>query len=295
MDFDVVIVGGSYAGMSAALQVARARRRVLVIDGGKRRNRFATSSHGFLTQDGRSPADIASDARAQVEAYPNLTWVDAQADNAWCTERGFRVQAGEAVFDCASLVLAMGVSDSLPDIPGLAERWGISVFHCPYCHGYELDSGRLGVLATGPVAMHHAVLIPEWGQTTLFTNGTFELTAEDRAELAARGVTIEAGLVAEITGAQADVRLHDGRTIALDGLFTAARTGPSSPLAEQLGCEFEDGPLGSYVKTDARKATTVPGIFACGDVARPAGSVALAVGDGAMAGAAAHQFLVFGA
>lgn len=294
MQFDVIVVGGSYAGMAAALQIARARRSVVVVDAGLRRNRFAAVSHGFLGQDGRSPDAIAADARARLTSYPTVVWVDGTATRAQKIDNGFSIETADGgVYDASRLVLATGVIDELPEIPGLKERWGRSIFHCPYCHGYELDNGRLGVLATGPLSMHQALLIPEWGETTLFTNGAFEPNDEQIVRLRERGVVIESETVVAITGDRAGVQLHDGRTIELDGLFTAPRLTPASSLAEQLGCALEEGAFGSIVQTDAAKETTVPGVFACGDTARAAGSVTFAVGDGAMAGLATHRSLIF--
>jgi thioredoxin reductase len=295
MTFDVAVVGGSYAGLSAALQLARARRRLLVIDGGKRRNRFADSSHGFLTQDGSEPGEIAAKARGQLMKYPTVTWIDAQADDAERLDAGFSIAAGPERFETRRVVLATGVKDELPDVPGLAERWGRSVFHCPYCHGYELNQGRIGVLGIGPMSVHHALMLPDWGETTLLLHGGFEPEAAQLAQLERRGVAIERGAIARLTGERASVEMKDGRTIPFEGMFTLTRTSVSSPLAQQLGCELEEGPLGPFVRTDALKQTSVPGVYACGDAGRAMGSVALAVGDGAVAGAAAHQSLIFAA
>lgn len=292
--FDAVIVGGSYAGQSAALQLARARRKVLVVDGGQRRNRFADESHGFLTQDGVDPGEIAARARAQLLKYPNVEWRDGAVEEAAGKADAFSLRVeGESVA-ARRVVLAMGVADELPPVPGLAERWGKSVFHCPYCHGYELNHGRIGVLGVVPMSMHHALMLPDWGSTTFFLNEAFELDADQLSQLKARGVTLERTPVKRISGARADMELADGRLVSLDGLFTATRTRVSSPLADQLGCAFEDGPLGAFIRTDGMKATSIPGVFACGDAARAAGTVAWAVGDGAMAGAAAHRSLMFG-
>ncbi|MBX3536540.1 MAG: NAD(P)/FAD-dependent oxidoreductase [Chelatococcus sp.] len=294
MSYDVIVVGGSYAGMSAALQIARARRNIMVIDAGVRRNRFAAHSHGFLGQDGVDPAQIAATAREQLVAYPNVVWTEGQADHAAKDDRGFTVMMRDGAEHRSSrLVLALGVTDTLPEIPGLQERWGRSVFHCPYCHGFELGGGPLGVLAVGDVSMHQAILIPEWGPTTLLTNGAFEPTSEQLTELDSRSVTVERTPVARITG-RADVELADGRVLSLAGLFTASRTRPSSSLADDLGCALDEGPLGPFLRTDAMKATSIPGVFACGDAARGAGSVSLAVGDGALAGAAVHRSLILG-
>ncbi len=291
--FDAIVVGGSYAGVSAALQLARARRRVLVVDAGQRRNRFAAHAHGFLAQDGRAPGAIAADARAQLLAYPTVQWCDATATRAAADEAGFVVHTDAGGAErAAKLVLAIGVRDELPRVEGLQERWGRSVFHCPYCHGYELDEGRIGVLAVGPMSLHQAMMLPHWGRVTLFANEALDLDAEQSAELSARGVTVESGRVARVTG-HATVELQDGRSVELDGLFVASRTHPSSDIAAQLGCEFDESPLGVYVRTDGLKATTVPGVFACGDAARAAGNVAFAVGDGAQAGASVHRSLLF--
>ncbi|MBS7781599.1 NAD(P)/FAD-dependent oxidoreductase [Acidovorax sp. CCYZU-2555] len=293
MLYDVIIIGGSYAGLAAALPLARARRKVLVIDAGQRRNRFADHSHGFLTQDGMKAADIAAVAREQVLAYGTVEWLASSALDARQREGGFEVDIeGGAPRTAQRLVLASGVVDTLPEVPGLAQRWGRHVFHCPYCHGYELQQGRIGVLATSALSLHHALLLPDWGATTLLLNGSFEPDAQQRAQLQARGVTIEPCAVREITG-HSDVLLQDGRVLAFAGLFTIPRSAVQSPVAAALGCEFAQGPMGAVIQTDALKATTVPGVFACGDAARFGGSVALAVGDGTMAGVAAHQSLVF--
>ena len=193
----------------------------------------------------------------------------------------------------ALAVTSAGRSAALPEVPGLAERWGRSVFHCPYCHGYELEQGPIGVLATSPMSLHHALMLPDWGPTTLFTNQCFEPDAEQKAQLLARGVVIEPGKVLQILG-KADVQLSNGKVLQMAGLFTQPTTTVNSPLAEQLGCQFEQGPMGAFIQTSASKETTIAGVFACGDNARMAGSVAIAIGDGSLAGAMTHQSLLFG-
>jgi thioredoxin reductase len=291
-DFDVIVVGGSYAGLSAALQLARARRNVLVIDSARRRNRFAKHSHGFLTQDGVEAAAIARQGRAQLQAYPNVAWASDTATSATGDGEYFEVTLSDGgTVSGRRLLLAMGVSDTLPAVEGLAERWGRSVFHCPYCHGYELDDGDIGVIATGELSMHHALLLGDWGRVTLFLNNTFTPNDAQSVALARRGVTIEAAPVARIDG-EADVVLRDERRLPMRGLFVAPRTTVSGSLARQLGCTMEAGPMGEFVATDAMKATDVQGVFCCGDMARAAGNVALAVADGAMAGIAAHRSLI---
>jgi thioredoxin reductase len=291
--YDAIVVGGSYAGLSAALQLARARRKVAVIDRGERRNRFADTSHGFLGHDGRAPGDIVADGRAQLLAYKTVEWMGGLAERASPGPEGFIVWTGGAEIVGRRLVLATGVVDDLPDVPGLAERWGRSVFHCPYCHGYELGEGEVGVLAASPLSLHQALMLPDWGKTTLFLNGTFEPDVDQAAELARRNVRVEREPIVGVSGREADVELRDGRVVRLRGLFVMSRTRPASQLAEQLGCAFDEGPMGPFIRTDAIKETTVAGVFASGDVARAAGSVAFATADGAMSGVAAHQSLVF--
>jgi thioredoxin reductase len=293
MSHDVIVVGGSYAGMAAALQLLRARRTVLVIDAGQRRNRFADASHGFLGQDGADPGRFIAAARKQLERYPTLRWTDGLVEAAEGVRDAFTVRTSDGVRHEARRVLfATGVADLLPEIDGLEERWGRSVFHCPYCHGYELNKGRIGVIAVGPMSLHQALILPEWGDVTLLTNGTFAPDASQRNELASRSITLEAATVARLEG-HADVRLTDGRLLSFAGLFTVPRCMPSTPVAERLGCALEETPFGVQIKTDAMKETTVAGAFACGDAARVPHSVSLAVGDGAWAGAQVHRSLVF--
>ena len=294
MMHDVIIVGGSYAGLSAGLQLARARRKVLVIDAGQRRNRFAATAHGFLGQDGQAPDVIAAEGRSQLMEYPSVTWVQDSVLQAATAPGGFRLHTQyNGGFEGRRLILATGVVDELPALEGLAERWGTRVFHCPYCHGYELDEGHIGVLATSPLAMHHALMLPDWGTTTLFTNGVFSPDAEQQAQLDRRGVNVECGAVRRICGERADLELHDGRLFSLDGIFTMSRT-RISPLAAQLGCELADGPTGPYLHTNDMRQTSRPGVFACGDTSLAAGSVALAVAEGVRAGVGAHFSLING-
>ncbi len=293
MKHDVIVVGGSYAGMAAALQLLRARRKVLVIDAGQRRNRFAAHSHGFLGQDGADPAAIAATARAQLQAYPTLQWVDARAERAAGQRDDFSVMLDNGhTHRGRRLLFAIGVSDALPDVPGLRQRWGRSVFHCPYCHGYELGQGAVGVIATGPMSIHQAQLLPEWGPTTFFLNQAASLDEAARADLARRGVQVEHTPIQAIEG-EAEVVLADGRRQVFAGLFTAPRNAPATPIAEGLGCELEDTPFGSQLRCNEAKQTSLAGVYACGDVARAPHSVSLAVADGAWAGAQVHRSLVW--
>ncbi|OCW58561.1 NAD(P)/FAD-dependent oxidoreductase [Hoeflea olei] len=290
---DVIVIGGSYAGMAAALQLVRARRAVTVIDAGERRNRFAGPSHGFLGQDGIAAAEIAATARRQLEAYPTLSWIDGRAVAVNGGKDDFTVTMADGRHHHGRrLLFATGLADQLPEIPGLAERWGTSVFHCPYCHGYELDRGRIGVIATGPMSAHQAEMVSDWGTVTFLTNGAVEPDAATRQALAGRAVSLEPVPISRIDGV-ADVVLDDGRRLGFAGLFTAPHCVPSSPLAAEAGCALEETPMGVQIRTDAAKQTSLAGVFACGDVARMPHSVTLAVADGAWAGAQLHRSLLW--
>ncbi|NYT68718.1 NAD(P)/FAD-dependent oxidoreductase [Pusillimonas noertemannii] len=293
MHYDVIIIGGSYAGMAAALQLVRARRPVLVIDAGERRNRFASHSHGFLSHDGTDAGEIALNARSQLQTYPALTWLDGRAEAVTGQFDDFTVlTANGQTCQGRRVLFATGVADQLPPVPGIAERWGKTVFHCPYCHGYELGRGRIGVIATGPMSVHQAELLTEWGDVTLLANGTIDIDAQARQTLLARGVFIEEAGIARVHR-DADVQLSDGRGLSFAGLFVASRCEPASELAAESGCALEETPIGLQVRTDEAKQTTVPGIFACGDLARAPHSVSFAVADGVMAGIQLHRSLVW--
>lgn len=296
LQHDVIIVGGSYAGLAAALQLGRARKKVLVIDAGSRRNRTARNAHGLLGHDGRPPDEIAADARKQVLAYPTVEIMEARAEKTERVDGGFTVTDDRGRrHEGKRLILAEGVVDALPDLPGVEELWGVGVFHCPYCHAYELE-GRLAVLADGESAFTHAMMVSDWGETTLFTNDTFEPDEEQRQTLARRAIRLDRARVVSVRAAEPDgveLALADGRRERFAGLFIHTWAKDPSPLARMLGCEFAEGPFGAYVKTEENKATTVPGVYACGDAAREGGNLSTAVADGALAGCAAHHSLVF--
>lgn len=290
---DVIVIGGSYAGMAAALQLVRARRSVIVVDAGQRRNRTTTASHGFLCQDGKSPDAIANQARQQLLAYPTLTWIQDEVTTTAAKQGSFSVslRTGRELV-ARRLILATGVVDELPDLPGLQERWGRSVHACPYCDGYELNQGEIGILATNGLWYHYAMLVSDWGQVTVLLNGVAGPDSTQQAALEKRGIIIEETLVAGVDDT-CTVHLQDGRRFTPSGLFVMPRTRFSIPIVDQLGCTTKDGPIGSYLHVDDQKETNIPGVFACGDVARAAATVAFAVSDGVAAGIAVHQSLIF--
>lgn len=297
MRHDAIIIGGSFAGLSAATYIARARRTVCILDIGAPRNRFAAHSHGFLTQDGSEPGTMLATARSQVAAYPTATFVEGEAVSAATTPDGFSVKlaTGEAL-EGTKLVLAFGISDELPAIPGLAERWGRSVLHCPYCHGYEFSGQRLGVLHVSPMSIHQAMLIAEWGPTTLYLNGDLQPDDASASQLQKRGVTIEPAPVRAVHGEGARLaalELADGRRSAVDALYLGPRTRLNSEIARQLGCEVDEGRFGSIIRTDDSKMTTVAGVYAAGDITRDAHNVTWASADGVTAGTAVHRSLIF--
>jgi len=257
MPEEVIIIGGSFAGLSAAMQLARGQRKVTVIDAGEPRNRFANQSHGFFGLDGVSPYQIQQEAQRQLLKYPTVTLIEDTATAASKEEGLFHVTLGNGqTINSKKLILATGLKDEIPDIPGLRERWGATVAHCPYCHGYELRNQPLGVIATSPHSIHQAILLPDWGPTTYFTQGQFERILYQRS------------------GKQ------------------APKTHMASTLAEQLGCEFEEGPLGLVIKTDEMKQTNITGLFAAGDTVNPMQNATFASAAGVMAGVGAHHALI---
>ena len=311
--YDAIVVGGSFAGWSAAMQLARARRRVLLIDGGQPRNRWSPAVHGFLALDGMAPAQIGAQALRQLQAYPTFSYAAGTAQSAASDAAGFVVQwtpahpddaGGDAgrrpglasqTVRAARLVLATGVKDTLPALDGLAERWGRTVLHCPYCHGFEVSGGALGVLAAFPQSVHQGLLLPDWGDTTYFTQGLHEPSAEETAQLQARGARVERVPVVALLGSAPQleaVRLADGRVLPLRAVFTAPLTSMASPLAEQLGCAFEQGPTGAHIQVDAGQQTSVPGVFAAGDAATARHNGTLASAAGVLAGVSAHASLI---
>jgi len=222
MRYDTIIIGGSFAGLSAALYLARALRSVLVLDTGSPRNRFAAASHGFFAQDGADPRTVLKTMRAQVAAYSTVGFLQQPAVHVEREKDGFSVTLGngEAVVG-GTLLLAYGIIDILPKLPGLAERWGHSVIHCPYCHGYEFRGKRLGVLNLSAMSVHQASLISEWGTTTFFLDGG-TINSEETENLTRRGVAIEPAPVESLVGegtSLSSIRLRDDRQHPLNALF----------------------------------------------------------------------------
>lgn len=301
-EYDAIIVGGSFAGLSAAMQLARARRKILVVDSGRPRNRFAPASHGFMGQDGRSPQEIMETGRQQLLAYPTVHFHGAEVTDATQEDDIFVVKLQDGITvdgwrtRAKRLVLATGMADHLPDVPGMQELWGVGVNQCPYCHGYEVAERKFAVFGVGTMSVHQAALVRDWSDdVTLLTNGGDWLTPESRAMLTARGVQVDDAPLLRLVprGRELEaVEFRDGRVVPYGVMFTGTRWSFASPLAERLGCAVEASTFGPTIKTDMMKETTVPGVFAAGDITNPMPNATLASAAGALAGGGAHQSLL---
>lgn len=290
-DFDVIIVGGSYAGLSAAMALGRALRKVLVIDSGLPCNRSTPHSHNFITHDGEKPSRISKKARGQVEKYDTVSFLSDLAIEGEQTENGFFIttQSGET-FAAKKLIFAAGVKDFMPDIQGFAACWGISVIHCPYCHGYEVKGERTGILANGDNAFHYAQLIRNWTQDlTIFTNGPSTLSQEQAERIARHNIPViekEISSLKHQGGSLQQVIFRDGSTFDLKAIYSRPAYEQHCKIPEALGCELTEMGL---LKVDMFQKTTVENVFACGDSASPLRSVANAVSAGNMVGAVVNN------
>lgn len=297
MQIDVLIIGGSFAGLAAAMPLVRGHREVLVLDTKTPRNRFARTSHGVFCLDGKTPAEIQTKALAELQQYPTFTYQEDEALSIEKTDAGFTVttQTG-ASFSARKIILAFGIQDQLPDIPGVKTFWGKSVIHCPYCHGYELSGGALGVLATQEMSWHQAAILPDWGATTLFTQGKYLPTGDHAALLQRRGVTIEETPLVEILGEgdqMSAVLLEDGRHIPLQGVYVAPTIKVQSPLIDSLALTLKETAMGRFVEVDEFKESSVKGVFVAGDLSNQMQNATFAIASGTQAGIAAHRALMF--
>lgn len=295
--FDVIIIGGSYAGLSAAMALGRSRRSVLVIDSGMPCNRQTPHSHNFITQDGEQPAIIARKARTQVGAYPTVTFHSGKALRTEQAGPDFLVTTeGKETFTAKKLLLATGVRDIPMNIKDFAACWGISVLHCPYCHGYEVRDETLGVIANGDMGFEYAQLISNWSaDLTLFTNGRSTLRPEQRAKLEQhhiRTVEQEIDAISHKNGYMRHLVFKDGTTYPLAAVF--ARGGiEQQDIVKSMECELHtEGFYTGLIKVDEFGKTPQPGIYAAGDNTTPMRSVAAAVAAGNKAGAMLNKELI---
>lgn len=292
--FDVVVLGGGPAGLSAALMLGRACRSVLVLDSAMPRNRFAAHMHGVLGHDGRPPSDLLQDGRQEVRRYGGV--IEAAAvDRVEQAPDGFVVGAGSEQFRGRRLVVATGLTDELPQVPGLAARWGSGVSHCPYCDGYEVRGQPLGVLATGHGSGHQAQLLRQWSDSlTYFADDRDELTDRDRAELAARGIDVAEAPVVELAPHREGVGvvLRDGTVRTVARLFIVPHVRPNDAVLVDLGAQRITPHRISFVAVDHAGRTSVPGVWAVGNVVDPKANVPMCIGAGAAAGGAINADLV---
>lgn len=292
-DFEVIIIGGSYAGLSAAMSLGRSLRKVLVIDSGLPCNRQTPHSHNFLTLDGEVPKVIAEKARAQVMKYSTIKFLDGQAERGEKTENGFAIttQAGE-LFTTRKLVFASGIRDIMPAIKGFAACWGISVVHCPYCHGYELRRQKTGLLANGKKAIHLGSLINNLTEDlTILTTGKADFDSEEMAKLHHHKINIIETDVSEIiheNGYMKSVIFSNGEKADFDAVYAALPFEQNSTIPVELGCALTEQ---GFLTVDSFQKTTVDGVFACGDNTVAMRSIANAVYGGNLAGAMVNKEL----
>ncbi len=291
--FDVIIIGGSYAGLSAALALGRALRNVLIIDSGFPCNRQTPHSHNFITHDGERPAVIAEKARIQVLKYNTVKLVAGLAVSGRKSGEGFAVttEAGDT-FDAKKLILATGIRDLMPAISGFADCWGISVIHCPYCHGYEFRDRKTGIMANGNKAIHVASLVNNLTKDiTILPSGKADFEADQIAKLKRHNIRITETEIAEIAHEKGQVKkviFKDGTKGSFDAVYASIPFSQHSAIPASLGCELTD--LG-HIKVDAFQKTTVPGVFACGDNSSMMRSVAHATATGNITGAMVNHEL----
>ena len=288
-DYDVVVVGGGAAGLSAALVLARARRTVAVADAGGPRNAPAAHMHGFLSRDGMPPHDLVAAGRSEVADYGGRLIDDTVVDVA----PGFYVQlAGGSSLHARRMLIATGLRDELPDVPGVRERWGRDLLHCPYCHGWEVRDQPLGVLGGSPEAVQHALLVRQWSPDVVLFPHTGTLTPEQREQLQARGIQIVDGTVARLVvddDQLQGVELADGTVVARAAVFVRPRFVPNADLLTGLGCVVDEH---GWVVHDPVGRTSVAGVWVAGNAADPRAQVITAAGQGSAAAIALNADLV---
>jgi thioredoxin reductase len=292
-NFDVIITGGSYSGLSAGMSLGRSLRNVLIIDNGKPCNRQTPHSHNFVTHDGKTPSEIAQLAKKDVEKYTTVQFYNGTVVKTQKTTEGFEIEtsSGEK-FNAKKLILASGVKDIMPDIPGFAECWGISVIHCPYCHGYEVKNEVTGILSNGDMAYEFSKLIFNLTKNlTLFTNGKAALTEEQLEKLKQNKIILDEDEIESIqhtNGSIQKIIFKNGKEIPLQALYAKIPFEQNLNVSDDLGCELTEQ---GFIKVDMMQKTTVPGVFACGDNVTMMRSVANAVAQGNFAGAVVNKEL----
>jgi thioredoxin reductase (NADPH) len=300
--YDVVVIGGGAAGLSGAVALARSRRSVLVVDGGEPRNAPADGVHNYLGREGARPADLLADGRAELAGYGGEVVAGVVTAARREDDGTFRVSLdGAGEVSARRLLVATGLVDELPDLPGIAERWGRDVLHCPYCHGWEVRDRPIGILATGPMAVHQALLFRQLSADVVFFGHTGpELAAEDADQFAALGIPVVPGEVAalevrddRVTG----VRLASGEVVPRSVVVVAPRFTARTDVLAPLGLAAEEqvvrgSVVGSAVPADPTGATAVPGVWVAGNVADLSAQVVVSAAAGLRAGAMVNADLV---
>ncbi|TXS52934.1 NAD(P)/FAD-dependent oxidoreductase [Streptomyces sp. t39] len=296
--YDVMVLGGGAAGLSGALMLARARRSVAVVDSGAPRNAPAGGVHGLLAREGVTPAELLARGRDEVRGYGGHV-VDGEVASVQRDGEGFAVRLADGrAARARRLLVASGLVDRLPDVPGVRERWGRDVLHCPYCHGWEVRDRAIGVLASGPMSVHQALLFRQWSDdVTYFAHTVEPPTAEEAEQLAARGIRVVEGEVAALEAAGdrlTGVRLADGTTVAAGAVVVAPRMMARAGFLAELGLRAVEHPSGAgeHVPADATGRTEVPGVWAAGNVTDPVAQVGGAAAAGAAAAARINADLI---
>lgn len=293
--YDVIIVGGSYSGLAAAMALGRAMKHVLIIDSGKPCNSQTPYAHNFITHDGKTPREISAIAKRQVERYDTIKFFDGLATKGARTDAGCELHTATGeVFHTKKIVFATGIVDVMPDLAGFAECWGISVLHCPYCHGYEVRNKMTGILGNGEYGFEFANLISNWTKDlTLYTNGKVTLTTEQTTKIENHGIKIvesEVERLMHTNGHVQEILFKDGSGAKIEALYARCHFEQHSTIPQMLGCELTDD---GYVKVDALQRTNVHGIFASGDNTSRVRTVANAVAMGTTAGMMVNKEIVF--
>ncbi|AZA55442.1 NAD(P)/FAD-dependent oxidoreductase [Chryseobacterium sp. G0201] len=293
-NFDVIIIGGSYAGLSAGMALGRSLRNVLIIDSGKPCNRQTPHSHNFLTQDGRPPKEISTIAREQVEKYDTVKFHDGVVVKTATLNDGFEVETKKGeIFNAKKLIIASGIQDIKPNIPGFSECWGISVLHCPYCHGYEVKNETTGIFANGDIAFEFSKMILNWTKDlTLFTNGKSSLSEEQTQKLKDKSINVNENEIEEITHEDGQIQkltFKNGEEFLLKALYAKIPFQQNINVSDDLGCEITEQ---GFIKVDPFQKTNIYGVYACGDNVTMMRSVSNAIAQGNFAGAMVNKELV---
>lgn len=292
--FDVIIVGGSYSGLAAGMALGRALKEVLIIDNGKPCNLQTPHSHNFLTQDGKTPTEIATLAKQQVEKYDTITFLNSLATNAKKIKNGYEIQViSGGTFQADKLIFATGIKDEMSKIEGFSDCWGISVLHCPYCHGYEVRNEKTGILGNGEHGNELAKLISNWtDDLTLYTNGKSTLTIEQTEKLEKHHIKIVEKEIQKLEhndGYLQNIIFKDGTKAESKAVYSRNLFEQHCSIPESLGCELNDE---GYIKVNAFQETTIDGVFACGDNTTRIRTVANAVAMGTTAGMTASKKII---